>query len=98
MSRSLVVALALVAAGCTTLDLDDTWAKPNVGAAQMSREDWECRREVDASAPRTEDQLVGCLADLVRVQLEEKLRDETYAKCMEARGYVRTSKPFSAIR
>ena len=98
MSRSLVAALALLAAGCTTLDLDDSWSKPGTGAAQMSRDDWECRREVDASAPKTADLIVGGLVDVVRVHVDEKLRDDTYAKCMEARGYTRTEKRLGALR
>ena len=98
MSRSLFAALALIAAGCTTFDLDDTWSKPNVGAAETSRDDWECRREVDASALRTQDLIVGGLVDVVRVHLDEKFRDDTYATCMEARGYTRTEKKFSALR
>ena len=90
--RSMLVALVtLLAAGCTTLDLDDVWSKPDTNAAQVSRDDWECRHEVDENAPRTSDLYIGGLADAVRVQLDEGHRDRTYARCMRARGYTRTA-------
>jgi hypothetical protein len=90
MSRTLVVALALLAAGCTTWDLDDVWSKPNATTMLTSRDDWDCRHEVDASSPRQPDYVIGGVVDTVRVVEEERDRDQTYAKCMTARGYTRT--------
>ena len=88
--RSMLVALVtLLAAGCTTLDLDDVWSKPDANAAQMSLDDLNCRRDVDQDPPRTPDLYVGGLADAVRIQIEQERRDRMYAKCMSARGYTR---------
>jgi hypothetical protein len=91
MSRTLVAAVALFAAGCTTWDLDDVWSKPNASTLLISRDDWDCRHEVDESAPRTPDLIVGGVVDVGRVVVEERFRDATYAKCMTARGYTRTA-------
>lgn len=91
MSRTLVVAVALLAAGCTTWDLDDVWSKPNATTMLLSRDDWDCRHDVDETAPRTLDTYIGGVADAVRVVEEERDRDATYAKCMTARGYTRTA-------
>ena len=91
MSRTLIAALAVLAAGCTTLDLDDVWTKPDASVMLTSRDDWDCRHEVDQTAPRTPDLFVGGLVDLGRIVVEERERDRTYARCMEARGYRRTT-------
>ena len=91
MSRTLIVAVALLAAGCTTWDLDDVWSKPNASTMLLSRDDWDCRHEVDETTPRTPDTWIGGIADAVRVVEEERSRDTTYAKCMTARGYTRTA-------
>lgn len=92
MSRTLVatLALALLAAGCTTWDLDDVWSKPNATTMLISRDDWDCRHDVDETSPRTPDLFVGGVVDAVRVVEEERSRDVTYSKCMTARGYRRT--------
>ena len=91
MSRTLVAALALLAAGCTTLDLDDTWTKPDASVMLTSRDDWDCRHEVDETSLRTPDLLVGGLVDVARIVVEERERDRTYARCMQERGYTRTA-------
>jgi hypothetical protein len=92
MSRTLVatLALAMLATGCTTFDLDDVWSKPNATTMLISRDDWDCRHEVDATSPRTPDFIVGGVIDAVRVVEEERSRDATYSKCMTERGYTRT--------
>jgi hypothetical protein len=92
MRSTLAVLAVLLAAGCTTCDLDDVWSKPGANTSQISRDDWECRRDVDENSPRARNVYVGGVADAVRVELEEHQRDRTYAKCMQARGYRRTER------
>lgn len=87
MIRTLLVALALLAAACTTTDLDDVWSKPDAPVHQAARDDWECRREAYATAPRTVDLYVGGVADAVRVWRDDRLSDAAYADCMRERGY-----------
>lgn len=87
--RPMLALAALLATGCTTLDLNDVWSKPNTNTQQVSRDDWECRHDVDENAPRSPNLYVGGIADAVRVEIDETFRDRTYAKCMTARGYTR---------
>jgi hypothetical protein len=87
----LVIALAVLASGCTTMDLDDVWAKPGGTRQQTTWDDWQCRREVHDRTPETYDTIVGGVADAVRVYVEEHMRLATYTECMRARGYERTA-------
>jgi|RhiMetdeSRZDD1v2_1073273.scaffolds.fasta_scaffold162206_2 hypothetical protein len=91
MRWMLVALVPLLAASCTTMDLDDVWSKPDTNAAQVSFDDRECRQDVDQNAPRTPNLYIGGVADAVRVQVDESHRQRTYANCMQARGYTRIS-------
>ena len=67
MLRLLVVALALAASACTTMDLDDVWTKPGGTRQQATWDDWQCRREIHDRTPETYDTYVGGVADAIRV-------------------------------
>jgi hypothetical protein len=84
---ALVLVLGL-ASGCTTLHIDDFWAKPNVGIQQATLDDWECKR-LAADAPTTPDLYIGGAADAVRVFLDQQAIERAYAACMSTRGYER---------
>jgi hypothetical protein len=90
MMRLLVIGLALAGSACTTIDLDDVWAKRDGTRQQATWDDWQCRREVHDRAPETPDLYIGGVADAVRVYVEEHMRLGTYKDCMRARGYDRT--------
>ena len=91
MIRVLVIGLALVASACTTIDLDDVWAKPGGTRQQATWDDWQCRREVHDRTPDTPDLYIGGVADAVRVYVEEHMRLATYKECMGGRGYERVA-------
>jgi hypothetical protein len=86
MKLALWVGVALVATGCTTIDLDRVYTKPQGGSVQGSWDEWQCRREVEDSA-RTPDLIVGGAADAVRIAIEAEARDLNLGRCMQARGY-----------
>ena len=91
MTRVLLLGLALVASACTTIDLDDVWAKPDGTRQQATWDDWQCRREVHDRTPETHETWVGGVADAVRVYVEEHMRLDTYKDCMRDRGYERVA-------
>ncbi|PYN93126.1 MAG: hypothetical protein DMD91_30890 [Candidatus Rokuibacteriota bacterium] len=86
MKRPLWLGVLLVATGCTTIDLDRVYTKPQGSVVQTSWDEWQCRREVEDSA-RTPDLIVGGAADAVRIAIEAEARDLRLGRCMEARGY-----------
>ena len=86
MKLGLWLGAALVATGCTTIDLDRTFTKPQGSGVQTSWDEWQCRREVEDS-PRTPDLIIGGVTDIVRIMLETDQRDRQLGDCMEARGY-----------
>jgi hypothetical protein len=89
MRLLLVIGLALTASACTTMDLDDVWAKPDGTRQQATWDDWQCRRDVHDRTPETHDLYIGGVADAIRVYVEEHMRLATYKECMQARGYER---------
>ena len=76
---------AVLATGCTTIDLDRTYTKTGAGT-QTSWDEWQCRREVEDSM-RTPDVIVGGVADAVRTAIETEERDLRLGQCMSTRGY-----------
>ena len=91
MTRLLLIGFALLASACTTIDLDDVWAKPGGTPYQATWDDWQCRREVHDRTPETPDLWIGGVADAIRVYVEEHRRLDTYKDCMRARGYERVA-------
>jgi hypothetical protein len=77
-----------VVSGCTTLRINDFWAKQGVGIEQATWDDWECKR-VASGAPTTPDLYVGGAADAVRVFVDQQAIERAYAACMSTRGYAR---------
>lgn len=87
MRIAFVLTLAALTTGCTTIDLDRTWTKPEVGVQQMSWDEWQCRREANET-PKTPDVFIGGAADAARIAIETEERDLALDRCMQARGYV----------
>ena len=81
----LLVTLAVLA-GCTTMDLGTVYTKPNAGVPELSRDEWECRRET-ADQPATQESWIGGLVDTSRLFEEAADRDRLLAECMQGRGY-----------
>lgn len=84
----LLVAGALLGAGCTTTSVvPQSWAKPDASVQQVTLDDVQCRRAAQTigNGPGT---IVGGVADAVVVTLQHVRREKTYARCMEANGYV----------
>ena len=83
-----VVVLLLV--GCTrVLDVSGSeWRRANASIQQITYDEVECARlsEPAGDLPNT---IVGGLADLVVVPLEDVLRGASYDRCMRQRGYER---------
>lgn len=85
----IALAAALLAAGCTTFDLDTQFTKASGTIAETSRDEWECRREV-ADQPATLDVWIGGVADATRVFEESKQGERLMNSCMRRRGYAPT--------
>ncbi|MBI4638612.1 MAG: hypothetical protein HY727_19920 [Candidatus Rokubacteria bacterium] len=90
MARVIVVALLALLAACSTGYVSRaTWTRPGVTMQQLTLDETECARKA-ADAPNTPDAVVGGVADVVRIVVEETRRDRIYTDCMTARGYART--------
>lgn len=90
MRTALVVAAAVVVAGCTTGDLSGRrWTKVDVSTHQRTLDDLQCSRTA-ARPVGTYESWVGGLADLGRIVVEQGQRYGLYARCMAARGYARS--------
>jgi hypothetical protein len=74
--------------GCTTTyDLSGAdWKKADALIQDVTYDEMECVRAA-REAGRTPDLIVGGLADLGRVLVEEHQRGGEYHRCMVARGY-----------
>lgn len=89
MRLALAVLVALgTLAGCTTkYDLSGAaWTKPGMGIQAVTLDEMECVRAAQ-EAGWTPDLVVGGLADVGRLLVEERQRSGTYKSCMLAKGY-----------
>ena len=84
----MTVVLLLTLAGCTTkYDLTGSdWTKPGTMIQQTTQDEIDCVRDA-REAGSTPDLIVGGLADVARVMIEESQRRDSYKRCMTARGY-----------
>jgi uncharacterized protein YceK len=89
---TLLVVVVLLLAGCTrVLDVSgNEWRRANVSIQQITYDEVECAR-LSEPAGDLPDTIVGGLADLVVVPLEDKLRGASYDRCMRQRGYERVT-------
>ena len=87
MTRTLLATLGLLAAACTTADLDDDWAKAGATPQQATRDDWECRRKEYDGTRGLPNPVVGGVADAARAWGDSRRQEATYAECMRSRGY-----------
>ncbi len=86
-----LVALAALAAGCTTFDLGTRFTKADASVSQESLDEWECHR--DMRDPQTVESVVGGPIDAVRIVVEAVDRERTLVHCMRGRGYEPTRTP-----
>ncbi len=93
MTRVFLVALGLLAAGCTTAHLDDDWAKAGAGTQQATYDDWQCRRVEYEKAPHIPTLVLGGFIDAARTWLNSELEEATYRDCMRSRGYAMIDRP-----
>jgi hypothetical protein len=77
--------------GCTVkYDLSGAdWTKPGTMFQEVTYDEMECVRAA-REAGRTPDLIVGGLADVGRVIVEERQRSGEFHRCMLAKGYQRT--------
>jgi hypothetical protein len=75
-------------AGCTTkYDLSGAdWTKPDTMVQSVTLDEMECVRAAREGGD-TPDVIVGGLADVARLTIEERQRSSTYRGCMLAKGY-----------
>lgn len=87
LALALLVAFGSLA-GCTTkYDLSGAaWRKPDMGIQAVTLDELECVRAA-REAGRTPDLVVGGLADVGRLFVEERQRSDAYKRCMVAKGY-----------
>jgi hypothetical protein len=86
MKPVLALLLVVLAAGCTTRYVNQAWTKPGAAVNQTTLDDVQCLRDASAGT-RVGDTVVGGLADLSRLGVEQRRRDRTYVRCMAGRGY-----------
>jgi hypothetical protein len=85
---TLIVAAAILVAGCTTrFDIGGgDWTKPDAQIAQTTFDEMECARvAVDARA--FPDTIVGGLADVVTAKVQDVKMSRDFDRCMASRGY-----------
>ena len=89
---TLLVMVVLLLAGCTrVLDVSGTeWRRANASIQQVTYDEVECARSSEPAGDLW-DTIVGGLADLVVVPLEDKRRGASYDRCMRQRGYERVT-------
>jgi hypothetical protein len=63
------------------------WKRANTSLQQETLDEVECVRETEGAGDLV-DTVVGGLADLVVVVLEERQRGAAYDRCMVAKGYA----------
>jgi hypothetical protein len=85
----LLAAVVIVLQGCTrVLDIAGVeWARPNTSIQQETFDEVECVRETEGAGDLV-DTIVGGLADMIVVPLEDRRRGQAYDRCMIAKGYT----------
>jgi hypothetical protein len=88
MRLALALLVLLPLAGCTFKhDISGTeWAKPGLTIQTVTLDEIECVR-ASREAGVTPDLVVGGLADVGRMVVEELQRQGAYQRCMHAKGY-----------
>jgi hypothetical protein len=84
----IVVAAAILVAGCTTrFDIGGgEWTKPGAQIAQTTFDEMECAR-VAVDARPFPDTIVGGLADVVVAKMQDIKMSRDFDHCMGGRGY-----------
>jgi hypothetical protein len=84
-----LAAVVVLLSGCTrVLDIAGVeWKRANTSLQQETLDEVECVRETEGAGDLV-DTVVGGLADLVVVALEERRRGAAYDRCMVAKGYA----------
>jgi hypothetical protein len=84
----LVVAAAILVAGCTTrFDIGGgDWTRPDAQIAQTTFDEMECAR-VAVDARSFPDTIVGGLADVVAGKIQDIKMNRDFDHCMTGRGY-----------
>ena len=84
----LVLATVVLLPGCTrVLDIAGVeWKRANTSLQQETLDEVECVRETEGAGDLV-DTIVGGLADLIVVPLEDRRRGAAYDRCMIAKGY-----------
>lgn len=88
MRGAVIVAAAILLAGCTTrFDIGgDNWTRPGAQVAQTTFDEMECAR-VAVDARPFPDTIVGGLADIVAAKIQDVKMSRDFDRCMSARGY-----------
>ena len=84
-----VIAIALLATGCTTWDLGTRWTRPNTMMQQMTYDNVNCAR-LDEEVKRSPETILGGVLDLGVLTASEIARISRYNECMTSKGYVRS--------
>ena len=84
-----VIAVALLAAGCTTWDLGTRWTRPNTMMQQTTYDNMGCAR-LDEEVKRTPETILGGVFDLGVLTVTEIIRISRYNDCMTSKGYVKS--------
>ena len=92
MRVALVLAVAVVALGCTrVIDVAGTeWRRANTSIQQETYDEVECARDT-VDAGNLPDTIVGGIIDAIVVPLEDARRGAAYDRCMQAKGYERVA-------
>ena len=88
MRPVLVVAAALMLAGCA-LDLSGSaWKKPGAMFQQVTADELQCARRT-SEVGTGPDLVLGGLLDVLRLALKESRQAHTFDRCMTGAGYAR---------
>jgi hypothetical protein len=92
MKLVLLLGAVVVLSGCTrVIDIAGVeWRRANTSIPQETWDEVECARETE-NAGDLPDTIVGGLADLIVVPLEDVRRGAAYDRCMIAKGYERAA-------
>ena len=87
----MIIAAAIVVAGCTTrFDIGGgDWTKPGAQIAQTTFDEMECAR-VAVDARPFPDTIVGGLADIVAAKMQDIQMSVVFDRCMAGKGYQHT--------
>jgi uncharacterized protein YceK len=84
----LLVAVGLLLAGCTrVLDVSGKeWRRVDASIQQVTYDEVDCARASERAGDLP-DTIVGGVADMVVLPLEDKRRSAAYDRCMRTKGY-----------